>query len=291
MMADNDDRNAVELASAYLDGEATAAERALVESDAALMALVERLRQVRYAVADVPPAPPSVRDAAIAAALAAFDELPVGAAPPEQPVAPPKVASLERRRQMRQMQILTAAAAAAVLVIGGFVVANRGGDDDASTADEVQEAAVTVLSEAVEATPTTAPALAPAAAPTTTTARAGEPGATASADEAADAPMVAAPTEMATAESVIEAAGAPADASLPVLHDPGDLRTFAAGLADDPPAVDEVVADCEQNRQLEPDAEFEDANGDTVAVVVARTADGYTAVSLDDCTIVLRSSS
>ncbi len=102
--------------------------------------------------------------------------------------------------------------------------------------------------------------------------------------------MAAAPTEMATAESVIDAAGAPAGAALPVLHDAGDLRTFAEGLADDPPAVDEVVADCERERQLEPDAEFEDANGDTVAVVVARTADGYAAVSLDDCTIVLRSS-
>ena len=56
-MADNDDRDAVELASAYLDGEATADERARVESDAALLAEVERLRRVRDAVAEIPPAP------------------------------------------------------------------------------------------------------------------------------------------------------------------------------------------------------------------------------------------
>ncbi len=51
MMADNDDHDAVELASAYLDGESTTDERARVESDATLMAEVERLRRVRDALA------------------------------------------------------------------------------------------------------------------------------------------------------------------------------------------------------------------------------------------------
>ncbi len=69
---------------------------------------------------------------------------------------------------------------------------------------------------------------------------------------------------------------------------PDDLDMFAEAMVNDPPALDEVVADCERAVQS-PDAEFEDADGVTVEVVVALTADGYAAVSLEDCVIVLRS--
>jgi hypothetical protein len=292
MMADNDDRNAVDLASAYLDGEATADERARVEGDAVLMAEVARLRQVRDAVATIPPAPAEAREAAIAAAMAAFDELPVEPPDTEQPAAPSNVTSLERRRQVRTMQAVTAAAAAAVvLVIGGFVIANRGGGDDESTAVEVQSAEVPAVIERGDSTATESSALIPAAAPTTTTAAVSEPD-----DVAASAALnetMAAPIATQASESEFDAAEAPAAATEapPVLHDAEDLRTIAEGLPDDPPAVDDVVAQCEQRQpQSIPDAVYEDAEGNDTDVALATTADGYAAISLDDCTIVLRSS-
>ena len=109
-------------------------------------------------------------------------------------------------------------------------------------------------------------------------------------DFAADEPVAAAPSETPAADPGIDAAEAPAAAveSLPVLRDADDLDVFAEAMVNDPPALDEVVADCERALQS-PDAEFEDADGVTVEVVVALTADGYAAVSLEDCVIVLRS--
>ena len=62
-----------ELASSYLDGELPDDQRALVEADPALMALVERHRQVREALArPVEPLPAEQREAMLAAALAAL---------------------------------------------------------------------------------------------------------------------------------------------------------------------------------------------------------------------------
>ena len=66
-MADHDEFDASELASAYLDGEVSDVERARVESDAALVAEVERLRRVRAALGEVPTAPSASREAAVAA--------------------------------------------------------------------------------------------------------------------------------------------------------------------------------------------------------------------------------
>ncbi len=277
MMADHDNFDAVELASAYLDGEATADERARVESDPALLAEVERLRRVRAAVVVTPPAPPAQRDAAIAAALAAFDELQAGAP------TPPNVVPIASRRKAHWMQGLTAAAAVAVLVLGGFVVANRGGDDD--TADEVRQADVT------------APGV--VAAPSVTTAAefdtAQEPLAEAPPDVASAqvATTAVATAAMATTELMMDAAAAPAAAEAPpVLRDADQLRSFAESLEDTPPPLDDVVADCETGpRSSPPDAIVEDADGTVTDVAVASTADGYAAVSLDNCAIVLRTPS
>ena len=149
MMADHDNLDAVELASAYLDGEATADERARVEADPELLAEVARLRHIGDAVAATSPASPAHRDAAIAAALSVFDELRVGG-----PTAP-TVVPIASRRHARWMQALTAAAAIAVLVLGGFVIANRGGDDDDS-ADEVRRADATAPGGVVSPSATTA---------------------------------------------------------------------------------------------------------------------------------------
>jgi hypothetical protein len=288
MMADHDNLDAVELASAYLDGEATADERARVEGDPALLAEVERLRLVRDAVAATSPAPPAQRNAAVAAAMSAFDELRV-----ETP-SPPNVVPIASRRRAHWMQGLTAAAAAAVLVLGGFIVASRGGDDDDS-ADEVLRADATAPGGVAAPSVTTAAEL-----------------------EAAEEPLVAAPTgvataevataevattevattavgttAMATAEIALDAAAAPAGAEAPPMLDgPDQLRSFAESLDDAPPPLDDVVADCEAGRRSSPpDAVFEDEDGTVTEVAVASTADGYAAVSLDDCAIVLRTPS
>jgi hypothetical protein len=288
MMADHDNLDAVELASAYLDGEATADERARVEGDPALLAEVDRLRRVHDAVAVVSPASPAQRDAAIAAALSAFDELRVDAP------SPPNVVSIAGRRRARLMQVLTAAAAAAVLVLGGFIIANRGGDDD--SADEVRRADATAPGGVAAPSVTTAPG--GVAAPSSTTA---------TELEAAEEPLVAAPNDVATAELAttavvtmamattefaMDAAAAPAAEAPPVLDGADQLRSFAESLDDAPPPLDDVVADCQAGpRPSPPEAVFEDEDGTVTEVAVASTADGYAAVSLDDCAIVLRSPS
>jgi hypothetical protein len=287
MMADHDEPDAADLASAYLDGEASDDERARVEGDPALLAEVERLRRVRAAVAEVPPASAAARDAAVAAALAAFDELHGNSAP----AAPTNVVPLEHRRRVQRTQAaLTAVAAAAVLVIGGFIIANRGGDDDATTARQQPPAVAPAADESV------ASEALPSAAPTTTgvstTAVAADvaSAATVSELEAADAPLAAAPSELVTEASASDAA-APAAAATPlvVVRDADDLRAVAESLDPEPPSDAAVVATCErQPPAMTPDAEFAEADGTFTPVAVASTSGGYAAISLDDCTVLLR---
>ena len=91
----------------------------------------------------------------------------------------------------------------------------------------------------------------------------------------------------------MDAAAAPAVAEAPpVLHDADQLRSFAESLDDAPPPLADVVADCEGGtRARTPDAMFEDTGGTITEVAVASTEDGYAAVSLADCTIVVRTPS
>ena len=70
----NDDL--INLTSAYLDGDATATERAQIETDPELLAQVDRLRQVRAVLSDIEAAPISVRERHLAGALEAWDRLP-----------------------------------------------------------------------------------------------------------------------------------------------------------------------------------------------------------------------
>lgn len=118
-----------ELASAYLDGEATTEEAALVVSDPRLQNLVEELRAVRDLVG-TPVEPPSdeVRDLMVAQALA--HQAPV--------------VSLERaRRRLRPISpqtrvILAAAAVVAVIAMVGVTVfqqADRDGGDNFTSVD------------------------------------------------------------------------------------------------------------------------------------------------------------
>jgi hypothetical protein len=289
-MADHDLPDDTELASAYLDGEVTAAERARVEGDPALLAEVERLRRVRAAVADVPPATATARESAIAAALAAFDEAHAGlAAAAAAPTAPPNVVPLARRRHVRRLQVMTAAAAAAVMVIGGFVIANRdGGDDDTASDEVVPAAATTSFNNAARASTTSEPTRTSATTPTTTAAIAAVNEEAPTDLEQADQPMAAAPPGTTPFEAAA-AAGAAATAAEPtILHDGDELRDYVESLADEPEALDGVAAACEDVRPSEPDAIYIDEDGHEVGVVVAATTDGYAAVSISDCTVVLR---
>ena len=110
-----------ELASAYLDGEATPAEIAEVEASDALLARVEEFRALRDAVAEpVTPLPEDLQDDLIGAAL--------GVAEAEEAArAEAKVVRLQRPQRL-----LLAMAAVVVLlaaVVGTGLIASRGGDD------------------------------------------------------------------------------------------------------------------------------------------------------------------
>jgi hypothetical protein len=133
-MTDQPPSDLDELVSAYLDGEATPEEVARVDADPALSARVAELGAVARAVAaPVPPPPASVRDAAIARALAAATTVDLGA---------------ERRRRSRT-GLWVASVAAAVLAVliavplvariagddGGTTTAGRTADEDAPTAE------------------------------------------------------------------------------------------------------------------------------------------------------------
>ncbi|MDQ1422936.1 MAG: hypothetical protein QOD72_434, partial [Acidimicrobiaceae bacterium] len=104
-----------ELASAYLDDDADADERALVESDPDLRARADRLAGIRRAVAGSRPVPdPAQRDDHIANALAARE---VAAAIP--------LADRRDQRLRRRLGVLSAAAA--IVVVAGVIAltANR----------------------------------------------------------------------------------------------------------------------------------------------------------------------
>lgn len=121
----------VELASAYLDGHVTSVERDRVLTSPGLQIQVEAMAAVRAGLADVPAVPAAVREAALAAALAAFDEQ--SGSPALHPLAsvPAPTRLVSRRRA--PVRILTGAAAAAVVLVLGAVVLNSGGTDSSSS--------------------------------------------------------------------------------------------------------------------------------------------------------------
>jgi hypothetical protein len=132
-----------ELVSAYLDGEATPDEVALVESDPVLRAEADALRQLTDQLASELPAPPAaLRHQHLDTALAAFDELAVAGADSSGPVIELEQrraqasARSEARAHRAQLPSWLGAAAAVILVVGGIGVALRavggGQDDDAA---------------------------------------------------------------------------------------------------------------------------------------------------------------
>lgn len=147
------------LASLYLDGEATAAERAQVEADPELMARVRSFEVMASDLSSVTP-PPDLARLQIGAALDAFDQQNESSTPPLRAVPSPQAASTgaissetassktassstvtslsdqRERKQARGIPNWLAAAAALALVVGGlgFVSTLVGGGDDTDTA-------------------------------------------------------------------------------------------------------------------------------------------------------------
>jgi hypothetical protein len=119
-----------ELASAYIDGEATPEEVVRVESDPGLLARADVFRSVAAKVRDLPVAGDEGRESAIAAALAA-----AGAEVPSQPRGDLEGARVQRRQRIqraqrhRRYQWIAAAAVVAVGVLAGVRLLTGLGDD------------------------------------------------------------------------------------------------------------------------------------------------------------------
>ena len=165
------------LASAYLDGDVTADERARVEGDADVLAEVDRLRSVRALLGDVEPPSIAGRESHLATALGVWDRLPEtersGARRDGTPVgidaaavagaasvtAPTPLSSRRRTSRASSTRWLTGAAAALVLVLAGGVALQL------STADDTDDAASSAetASDAAEALAATGRADDPAA--------------------------------------------------------------------------------------------------------------------------------
>ena len=167
----NDDElpMSAETASAYLDGELDAAERASAAADPDTMAMVESFTQVRDALGEGAPVDDRVRTAALAAALTEFDV--IHAAPavaPAQASAPGRVIALHHRR-MRAYRVLTGLAAAAIVVVVGLAALHSGSDSKASSGTQprvlADESAALPAAKSAETNGTSAAASAATPAP------------------------------------------------------------------------------------------------------------------------------
>lgn len=120
------------LASALVDGSATADEAGAIESSPDTDTLADEFRTVRALLADTPPAQAEARERAVAAALAVFDELSadtslVAAA---QASAAPVIRLADRRRW--PTRVLAAAAAVVVVGVVGVTVFQSPSEDGSS---------------------------------------------------------------------------------------------------------------------------------------------------------------
>jgi hypothetical protein len=267
----NDDQQF--LASAYLDGELTSEERARAEADPEVMAAVERLREVRQALAVVEPPDPARRDEAIDAALRAFDE-------EREDVAPPPAIPFQRRRASGWL--ISAAAAALVLVVAGGILAVRGGGDDDGGDDTAggglaADTSVGVLAESGEQDQAQSPA-----AGTEARRSAAEDEATTETTAVAAAPTVA------SADTATERTEA-SQADSRVVRSRNDLTALAAerlelgfDLASEP------RADCDEGRFLGEAIYLENGVETSVEVFLVRRAGEVRAVEPTTCDVIAR---
>jgi hypothetical protein len=129
-MTDMTDPHDDEIASAHLDGAATDEERARVHGDPGLQARVAALGAVRDALQEPIPVDPAARDAAIAAALAAFDA--EGATPEAASVATVRPIAARRGLSPTALRVVGAAAVLVLLALLVPLLARSGDDDEAS---------------------------------------------------------------------------------------------------------------------------------------------------------------
>jgi len=131
-----------ELVSAYLDGDATPAERALVESDPVLLAQVERFRLVAEALRQPVSPDPVRKEQAIAAALGVLDgsvvPFPAGGRP-----LPPPSARPAGRRPNRWLTVAAAATVAAVVAVAGVALTSGDDNDTAAPSTETESTGTT----------------------------------------------------------------------------------------------------------------------------------------------------
>jgi hypothetical protein len=209
------------LASAYLDGDVTADERALVESDPELLGEVERLRSVRIMLGAVEPSSISVREQHLAAALGAWDTVVTTADSAPTP--------LDGRRRRRSNSLLLGAAAAIMVVFAGGVALQTltGGEstdeasfDAASTATAPDQPAGALAESNDAAGSQRAETSAEAASP------AAESADTSRSDTATDG----------TVDTGISDPAPPSELELEQLSTPAELGIFASDAVDAPEA-------------------------------------------------------
>jgi hypothetical protein len=277
------------LASAYLDGEATPDERALVESTPELLAEVERLRSVAALLADVEPVRISRREEHLATALDAWDRLPEaertglnrdrtpGGIVRDGSVLAATPTSLARRRTVTNRRLLGAAAALVLVLAGGVALqVARSGDDTEPLADQVESdaPAAALADDASEAQPATEAASEAA------------DGADAGGQDLGQTEAVPDATRLDT--GILDAAP-PAERALEQLRSTSDLRDFASAAVDAPAAprvpaatsapIDDLLTD-EQRAAL--DAEWPLCLGADVIVGPALYGDVEVLVAIDE---------
>lgn len=208
------------LASAYVDDAVDGHERAIVDGDPELQALVAEIRGVRARLAEPLAPPAAARTSALAAALAlsvdSSDPARTDDPPHDTPDAPTStVRSLDAHRRHRSRWLGGAAAAAVIAVVVGLAVRTTDSTDQstASKSAATTIAAATANADAAARTeaaaaPTGADDAAPAAAPATTS------GGAATTTVAAPSTIVAAaggaaPTGIATSAAAIRAVDTP----------------------------------------------------------------------------------
>jgi hypothetical protein len=236
------------LASAYLDGEVTADERAQVESSDELLAEVDRLRTVRAVVSTTAShgdAPISMRERHLSTALDAWDRLPdterTGALRDSTPSGADRAAAAgvaamssparrtANRRWTQSPGWLGAAAAGLVLVLaGGLVLRN-------TTTDDTSDSELTSADASVAPEARTADADAAAAEEPTTASG----GAESELEDATAAQAPAAPENGSDVQTDLDAEAPPSDdGSLEQLNTIEDLAVFASDAIDAPESAE-----------------------------------------------------
>lgn len=128
------------LASTYVDGELTADQRELAESDPDVMSEVDRLLDLQTQLRSVEPPSAEAREVAIGAAMAEFSALASRPAPPINA----KTTTVQFRRRPAYARYLGIAAAVVAVAMLGFVVATGvrpGATDDDSSSDAALDVA------------------------------------------------------------------------------------------------------------------------------------------------------